>query len=78
MMVIKLNQLAKMTINGPNTFNTTNYNQGQTLNGFPTAAAQGAGPDGSGPISSNEEVVCDILTEIISTLFKILCRLLDQ
>lgn len=77
MMVIKLNKLAKMTINGQNAFSATNYNQTQTLNGFPTPT-HGAGPDGSGPIQNNEEVVCDILTEIISTLFKIFCRLLDQ
>ena len=73
MMVMKLNKLAKMTIAGPNAFSVTT-NQ---LNGF-TPNQGGAEPDGSGPIQNNEEVVCDILTEIISTLFKIFCRLLDQ
>ena len=73
MMVMKLNKLAKMTIAGPNAFNVTT-NQ---LNGF-TPNQAGAETDVSGPIQNNEEVVCDILTEIISTLFKIFCRLLDQ
>lgn len=33
------------------------------------------GPGGSGPIQNDEEIVCDILTEIISTLFKMFTRL---
>jgi len=74
MMVIKLNKLAKMTIAGPNAFSVSSYNQ---HNGFPNPN-QGGEADGAGPIQNNEEVVCDILTEIISTLFKIFCRLLDQ
>ena len=73
MMVMKLNKLAKMTIAGPNAFNVTAYNGSH----FSTPH-QGAEADGSGPIQNHEEVVCDILTEIISTLFKIFCRLLDQ
>jgi len=77
MMVLKLNKLAKMAISGGNAFSVTNYSQNQTHNGFATPT-QGAEPDGSGPIQNTEEVVCDILTEIISTLFKIFCRLLDQ
>ena len=35
----------------------------------------GMGPGGSGPIQNDEEIVCDILTEIISTLLKMLTRL---
>ena len=31
-----------------------------------------------GPVENNEEIVCDILTEIISTLFKMYTRLLDK
>ena len=37
----------------------------------------GSGPGGSGPITNNEEIICDILTEIISTLFKMYRRLLE-
>lgn len=74
MMVMKLNKLAKMAISGGNSFGATSYYQ--TANSFPTPS-QGVEPDGSGPIQNYEEVVCDILTEIISTLFKIFCRLLD-
>ena len=77
MMVMKLNKLAKMTIAGPNAFSVTTYNNQNQLNGF-TPNQGGHESDGSGPIQNNEEVVCDILTEIISTLFKIFCRLLDQ
>lgn len=33
------------------------------------------GPGGSGPIQNDEEIVCDILTEVISTLLKMLTRL---
>ena len=33
------------------------------------------GPVGTGPILNDEEIVCDILTEIISTLLKIFTRL---
>ena len=32
----------------------------------------------AGPVENNEEIVCDILTEIISTLFKMYTRLLDK
>ena len=35
----------------------------------------GTGPNGSGPMTNNEEVICDILTEIISTLFKMYRKL---
>ena len=50
-LIIKLNQMAKICING--------HFEGQ-----------GQGPNGSGPMVNSEEVICDILTEIISTLFK--------
>jgi len=36
------------------------------------------GPGGSGPIQNDEEIVCDILTEIISTLFKMFTRLHEK
>ena len=36
------------------------------------------GPGGSGPIVNNDEIICDILTEIISTLFKMHSRLIDE
>lgn len=79
MMVIKLIKLAKKTINGQstNTFNATNYNQAQTINGF-QGPINGICHDGSGPIQNDEEIICDILTEVISTLFKIYIRLLEQ
>ena len=36
------------------------------------------GPGGSGPIENNEEIVCDILTELISSLFKLYSRILES
>jgi hypothetical protein len=57
-----------------NNFNATGYTQGgpfKTPNG-------GSGPGGSGPVENNDEIICDVLTEIISTLFKIYTRLIDH
>ena len=58
-LIVKLNQMAKICINGD-------------------FEGQGQGPNGSGPIVNNEEVICDILTEITSTLFKMFTRLHDK
>lgn len=38
----------------------------------------GSGPNGSGPIANCKEMVCDILTEVISTIFKMYSRLSDK
>ena len=58
-----------------NNFNTTGYTQGDA---FKSGNQGGSGPGGSGPVENNDEIICDILTEIISTLFKIYTRLIDH
>ena len=64
-------ELSKICINGNNHhMNQTAYNLKSTnATGF-----MGQGPNGSGPIENDEELVCDILTEMISALFKIFNR----
>jgi hypothetical protein len=47
------------------------------INGEEAVAQFGVGPGGSGPIENSEEIVCDILTEVISTLFKIYTRIFE-
>ena len=34
--------------------------------------------DGSGPIENDEELICDIMTEMVATLFKIFSRLVAK
>ena len=86
-LIKKMIELAQKCINGSNhatskvtedTFygGTTNYNQTGTFSS--PGGVAGIGPGGSGPIQNDEEIICDILTEVISTLFKMYTRLLDQ
>lgn len=70
-LVFKLNKLAKACINS--TFDSSSTNMDVTQTSF-----LGMGPGGSGPIQNDEEIVCDITTEIISTLFKLFSRLLEM
>ena len=86
-LIKKMIELAQKCINGSNhatskvsedTFygGATNYNQTGTFSS--PGGVAGIGPGGSGPIQNDEEIICDILTEVISTLFKMYTRLLDQ
>ena len=66
-------ELAQKCINGQNhSFNAT------VTGNFSSPSPGGIGPGGSGPIQNDEEMICDILTELISTLFKMYSRLLEQ
>lgn len=79
-MIAKLIELSQVCINGSNHTNNASaqaiYNQTGTFSS-PNGHA-GIGPDGSGPIQNDEEIICDILTEITSTLFKMYTRLIEQ
>ena len=61
-LIVKLIELAQKCINGQN----HSFNAGVTGN---FSSPGGIGPGGSGPIQNDEEIICDILTELISTLF---------
>jgi hypothetical protein len=68
-------ELAQKCINGQN----HSFNAGVTGNfSSPGGIDGGIGPGGSGPIQNDEEMICDILTELISTLFKMYSRLLEE
>ena len=67
--------------------NTTSYNNMQKsatrmgvspVRTVSNGLGAGSGPGGSGPIENDDELVCDILTEMISALFKIFSRLIAK
>lgn len=67
-LVLKFNLLARVCIHG----------EFQHDDSGPMLEQNGSGPNGSGPIANSQEMVCDILTEVISTIFKMHCRLSDK